>query len=113
MTHVSSSASFERQMQPGHFLYWQDQRFRLLADDRPEPLQIHVENIVTLEQHIIRVEELLLPQDKGLSEPIFAPSLEALQAEIERRHPPTDPINPSGSSAAQGRHHRGRRGNGG
>jgi len=99
MTRVSGRDSFERQIQPGHFLYWQDQHFRVLAGDLSEPLLIHVENIVTLEQHIIRVEELLLPQDNGPTEPIFAPTLEALQAEIDRRYPPTNPINATGLPA--------------
>jgi hypothetical protein len=99
MTHLSRSASFERQVQPGHFLYWQGQRFRLLPGDLSEPLLIHVEDIVTLEQHIVRVEELLLPEDSGLPEPLFAPTLAALQGEIERRHPPADPINTTGLPA--------------
>jgi hypothetical protein len=36
------------------------------------------------------------PVSHGLAEPVFAPTLEALQAELERRYPPPQPVNVNG-----------------
>lgn len=92
MTRIAGNSSFERLLKPGHFLFWQERRYRLLAGDPADPLTIHIEDIVTLEQGTIRIEELLLPVEGAASEPVFAPTLEALQQELERRHPLPDPI---------------------
>lgn len=85
MTLSSSNSSLERALQPGQFLYWQERRYRVLPGDAADPLTIHIEDIATLERETIRMETLLLPE--GNAAPIFAPSLEALQRDLERRHP--------------------------
>ncbi|GIK40481.1 MAG: hypothetical protein BroJett011_43140 [Chloroflexota bacterium] len=90
------NSALERSLKPGHFLYWQGQRYRLLPGDEADPLTLQLENIVTLECQAVRVEELLLPQGTALAEPVFAPSLAALQIELERRFPPPEPVNPNG-----------------
>lgn len=92
MTRIAGNSSFERLLKPGQFLFWQERRYRLLAGDPTDPLTLHVEDIATLEQGTIRIEELLLPAGDAASEPVFAPTLEALQQDLERRHPPPDPI---------------------
>jgi len=85
----------EKWFRPGFFLYWQGQRFRLLAIDTPDPLVLQVENIVTLEHLNFRVETLFLLDDDNAG-PVFAPSLEALQAELERKYPPPLLLNAGG-----------------
>jgi len=85
----------EKWLRPGSFLYWQGQRFRLLAGDNPDPLLIQVEDIVTLEQQTIQLETLFLSGEDSPG-PIFAPSLEALQVELERIHPQPNILNAEG-----------------
>jgi hypothetical protein len=95
MPHTAKAATLEKQLRPGSFLHWQGQRYRLLPGDACDPLTIRMEDIATSESRAVRIEELLLPKD-GLAEPIFAPTLEALQAELERRYPPPPPVNVNG-----------------
>jgi hypothetical protein len=98
MTRTTNAAPLEKQLRPGSFLHWQDRRYRLLPGDACDPLTIRLEDIATSESHAVRIEELLLPKD-GVAEPIFAPTLEALQAELERRYPPPQPVNVNGLPA--------------
>jgi hypothetical protein len=95
MAHTANAAPLEKQLRPGHFLHWQGRRYRLLPGDACDPLTIRLEDIATLEKHAVRIEELLLPKG-DVAEPIFAPTLEALQAELERRYPPPQPLNVNG-----------------
>lgn len=98
MTSQALETPFERQLQPGHFLHWQGQRYCLLPGDGADPLTLHVENVATAEQQTIRMEELLLCQGADEAEPIFAPTLAALQDQLERRsqQPVSIPIHPDG-----------------
>ncbi len=98
MTGQPIETPFERQLQPGHFLHWQGQRYRLLPGDEVDPLTLHVENVATTEQHTLRMEELLLCNGADEAEPVFAPTLAALQHELERRsqNPVSIPIHPDG-----------------
>jgi hypothetical protein len=93
MTHLVGNSPLERSLKPGHFLFWQGRRYRLLPGDSSDPLTIQVEDIATLEQETIRMEELLLPEGNASAEPVFAPTLEALQRELEQRNPPSKPVN--------------------
>ncbi len=93
MTRLAGNSSFERFLKPGHFLYWHSRRYRLLSGDPSDPLTIQVEDIATLEQETIRMEELLLLEGDASSEPVFGPTLEALQRELEQRNPPPKPVN--------------------
>jgi hypothetical protein len=95
MPHIANAAPLEKQLRPGSFLHWRDRRYRLLPGDACDPLAIRLEDIATSESRAVRIEELLLPAD-GLAEPVFAPTLEALQAELERRCPPPRPLNVNG-----------------
>lgn len=90
MTNVKGYSSWERALKPGQFLYWQGRRYRVLPGESTDLLTIHVEDIVTLERDTLRMEVLLLPE--GEAEPIFGPSLEALQQELARCYPPPAPI---------------------
>lgn len=98
MTGQSLETTFERQLQPGHFLHWQGQRYRLLPGDKADPLTLHVENVATAEQQTLRMEELLLCSGEDEMGPVFAPTLAALQQEVERRsqNPVSMPIHPDG-----------------
>lgn len=83
------SDSTLKQVRAGHFLYWQEQRYRVLPGDEESPLTLRVENVTTLERQTIRMEELL-GSSEGVS--TFAPTLEDLQTEIDRHCPsPTEP----------------------
>jgi hypothetical protein len=88
-----------RYLKPGHFLYWRGQRYHLLPGDPSDPLTVRVEDIATLEQDIIRVEDLLLPEAEASAEPVIAPSLAALQLELDRRFPPPKPVRADGLPA--------------
>jgi hypothetical protein len=98
MTRQPIEATLEMQLQPGHFLHWQGQQYRLLPGDGADPLTLHVENVVTAELHNIRMEELLLCSGDDQTEPVFAPTLTALQHELEYRTqgPISIPIHPDG-----------------
>lgn len=87
--------ALEKWLCPGFFLYWKGQRFRLLAGEVLSPLLLRVEDLSTLEQATFRVETLFLLDDDA-SGPIFAPTLEALQAEIERKSPLPTLLHPEG-----------------
>jgi hypothetical protein len=92
MSAHSANAWVETYLKPGHCLYWQDRRYRLLPGDPADPLTVHLEDVDSLEPAIVRVEELLLPHGEASAEPIFAPTLTALQEELERRFPPPEPV---------------------
>jgi hypothetical protein len=93
--------TFERQLQAGHFLHWQGQTYRLLPRNGADPLNLSLEHVVTAEQHTIRMEELLLNSGNE-AEPIFAPTLAALQQELEGRcqAPAPQVIHPAGLPVA-------------
>ncbi len=88
-------------MQPGHFLHWQGQQYRLLPGDGTDPLTLQVENVTTAEQQTIRMEELLFCSGDDEAEPVFAPTLAGLQHELEHRaqNPASMPIHPDGLPA--------------
>jgi len=92
MSQPTHKPHLEKWLRPGSFLYWQGRSFRLLVGNEADPLTLLVEELVTLERQTFRVEELLLPQGKEAMEPIFALTLEALQAELECRQPASAPL---------------------
>ncbi len=98
MTGQLLETSFEQQLQPGHFLHWQGHSYRLLTGDKADPLTLHVENVATTEQQTLRMEDLLLCQGDNAAEPVFAPTLTALQHHLDRRSqaPASIPIHPDG-----------------
>jgi len=95
MTSSTHKDALEKWLCPGFFLYWKGQRYRLLSNEVSDPMHLRVEDIATQERFTFRVETLFLLDDDA-SGPIFAPSLEALQAEIERKCPPPTLLHPEG-----------------
>ena len=92
MSQPTPKPPLEKWLRPGSFLHWQGQSFRLLAGKEADPLTLQVEELVTLKRQTFRLEELLLPHDKDALEPIFALTLEALQAELACIRPAADPL---------------------
>ncbi len=92
MSQLTDRPSLERWLRPGSFIYWRGQSFRLLAGNEADPLTLQVEELVTLERQTFRLEELLLPHGQEAQEPVFALTLETLQAELASRRPDSTPL---------------------
>jgi len=85
-----SAESIEKGLKPGWCLHWHHQVYRVLAVDPINPFIIHVENCATSEPSMLRMEDLLLADGGREGPPLFAPTLERLQKEIESLKPPPD-----------------------
>lgn len=85
-----SAESIEKGLKPGWCLHWHHQVYRVLAVDPINPFIIHVENCATSEPSMLRMEDLLLADGGREGAPLFAPTLERLQKEIESLKPPPD-----------------------
>ena len=79
----------EKRLKPGWYLYWKHQTYRVIQPDRKDPLTLYTENTTTSEVRTFSFTELWRSDsdDKG---PIFAPTLEQLRREIDKRHPIPD-----------------------
>lgn len=86
-------------LKPDSFIYWQKQIYQIEHPDEVEsdPLMIWVKNIETAEVMTIRVEALLRPEwHDTQAAPLFAPTLERLQQELNVRYLPPPPVAETG-----------------
>jgi transposase InsO family protein len=79
-----TGSPIENTLRSGWYVFWQDHTYRILSTSS-DHLVIHVENIHSLEHHEFRLETLLLALPEHQTAPLFAPSLDALQAKIARQ----------------------------
>ncbi len=91
MNSFQGKCAIERSLQPGWFIYWQHQTYRVVAYDKSDPLHIAVENVATHQAEALSLLQLLSVRENE-SEPIFAPTHEVLQIELGRRCPPPKPV---------------------
>ena len=91
MTHTmtQSKQAPERSLQPGWYLYWKHDIYRIIALTKEQYLSLHLEHDVTSEARFIRYDEIILSmgQDED-SRPIFAPTREKLLQKISNRLSP-------------------------
>src|SRR5713226_6018932 len=75
----------EKRLKPGWYLYWRHQTYRLVLPDRKDPLTLYAENTTTSEVRTFSFTALWR-SDSDDDSPIFAPTLEQLRREIDKRH---------------------------
>jgi hypothetical protein len=76
----------EKRLKPGWYLYWKHQTYRMLPFDTKDPLTLYAENTTTSEVSPFQITELWLSENEDDAAPIFAPTLEQLHKEIEKRN---------------------------
>jgi hypothetical protein len=86
MNRLQGNPTLERSLRPGWFIHWRHQTWRVVSDDKADPLQIGVENVATGEAEVFSLLQLLSIRE-GEPEPIFASTPEELQLALERRAP--------------------------
>ena len=70
-------------LQPGHYIFWQQRTYRVIALDPDNALLLHVEPIPEAPRTTLSLLDLLATPQAGASAPLFAPTLEALHKQIE------------------------------
>ena len=70
-------------LQPGHYIFWQQRTYRVIALDPDNALLLHVEPIPEAPRTTLSLLDLLTTPQKSASAPIFAPTLEALHEQLE------------------------------
>ena len=83
---LPSLSAPESRLHAGWFIYWETQVYKILPRESDDPFEIQLVNVETWEKRSASYEELVLEQDDQAA-PIFAPSREKLQAEIDQRTP--------------------------
>jgi transposase InsO family protein len=76
----------EKRLKPGWYMYWKHQTYRVILPDQKDPLTLYVENTTTSEVRSFSFTELWR-SDSDDDGPIFAPTLDQLRREIDKRHP--------------------------
>ncbi len=79
------SPCMPKSLQPGHYLSWQQRIYRVTALDPQQALVIHVETIPTGERVQLALTTLFAAPQTGQDTPMFATSLEALDAQLAER----------------------------
>jgi hypothetical protein len=79
----------EKRLKPGWYMFWKRQTYRIVLPVKNDPLTLSAENTTTSEVRSFSFTELWCSnsEDDG---PIFAPTLEQLRREIDKRHPTPD-----------------------
>jgi len=70
-------------LQPGYYIFWQQRTYRVIALDPDNALLLHVEPIPEAPRMTLSLLDLLATPQGGASTPLFAPTLEALQEQLE------------------------------
>lgn len=70
-------------LQSGHYIFWQQRTYRVIALDPDNALLLHVEPIPEAPRTMLSLLDLLATPQAGASAPLFAPDLEALHEQIE------------------------------
>src|SRR5713226_4323619 len=79
----------ERRLKPGWYIFWKSQTYRIVLPEKNDPLTLSAENTTTSEVLPFSFTELWR-SDSDEDGPIFAPTLEQLRREIDKRHPAPD-----------------------
>jgi len=85
MTNVNHS-HLENVLRAGWYVYWQDCIYQIVAFDSSS-LQLELEQLQTGEQEYVQLENLLLDIADEASAPVFAPSLDSLEAKCSQHRP--------------------------
>jgi len=73
----------ESYLKPNSFIYWKDQRYRILSRDHRD---VQVESVPGLEPHTFKIVDLVVLD--GEASPVFAPTLDKLREKLEMLRPP-------------------------
>ncbi len=91
MTRLQGHPTLERSLQPGWFIHWQRQTWRVVSYDKADPLHVVVEKVATGEAEALSLLQLLSVRESE-PEPIFAATQEELQMELEHQAPAPQPV---------------------
>ncbi len=81
-----SSSPAPNTLQPGHFLFWQQRMYQVVALDPGNALLLHVESLAGQQRTTLSLLDLLTMASADPAAPLFAPTLDALQRQIEERY---------------------------
>ena len=70
-------------LQSGHYIFWHQRTYRVIALDPDNALWLHVEPIPEAPRTMLSLLDLCASPQAGASAPLFAPTLEALHEQIE------------------------------
>ena len=70
-------------LQPGHYIFWHQRTYRVIALDADNAFLLHVEPIPEAPRTTLSLLDLLATPQAGASAPLFAPTLEAVHEQIE------------------------------
>ncbi len=70
-------------LQPGHYIFWQQRTYHVIALDPDNALLLHVEPVPEAPRTTLSLLDLCASPEAGASAPLFAPTLETLHEQIE------------------------------
>ncbi len=73
-------------LQPGHYIFWQQRTYQVIALDPDNALLLHVHPLAEGPGTQLSLLDLLAIPRTSPSAPLFAPTLEALHQQIEERY---------------------------
>lgn len=73
-------------LQPGHYIFWQQRTYQVIAPDPDNALLLHVHPLPEGPETTLSLLELLALARTSPSAPLFAPTLSALHQQIEERY---------------------------
>jgi hypothetical protein len=73
-------------LQPGHYIFWQQQTYQVIALDPDNALLLHVQPLPEGHQTTLSLLDLLAISRTSPFAPLFAPTLEALHQQMEERY---------------------------
>ncbi len=73
-------------LQPGHYIFWQQRTYQVMALDPDNALLLHVQPLSEGPGTTLSLLDLLAMPRTSPSAPLFAPTLEALHQQIEERY---------------------------
>ncbi len=73
-------------LQPGHYIFWQQRTYRVIAHDPDNALLLHVQSEASEPETTLSLLDLFAIPRTNPSAPLFAPTLEALHQQIEERY---------------------------
>ena len=73
-------------LQPGHYIFWQQRTYQVMALDPDNALLLHVQPLPEGSGTTLSLLDLLAIKRTNPSAPLFAPTLEVLHQQIEERY---------------------------
>ena len=73
-------------LQPGHYLFWQQRTYQVIALNPDNALLLHVQSLAEGVQTQLSLLDLLAIPQANSSVPLFAPTLEALHQQMEEQY---------------------------